>query len=249
MSEKSTYFLSDMHLGARYFRDSKEVEKRVVRFLDSIKDDAEAVYLVGDVLDYWFEYRYAVPRGYVRFFGKLAELADSGVKITWMIGNHDIWIFDYLSDELGIEVIDGVLERTIQGKRCFISHGDGLGKMNRSFRFIRSMFRNKICQKLYAGIHPRWTIPFAYRWSDSNRGGHPVTPVFEGKDKEPLMVYAAEHSAEHPDVAHYIFGHRHILVTEKISETAQATILGDWICLNSYAKMSGGEISLHIFKG
>lgn len=248
MGGKSTYFLSDLHLGARYFKDPHEVERRVVRFLDSIKEDAEAVYLVGDVLDYWFEYRYAVPRGYVRFFGKLAELSDSGVKITWMIGNHDIWIFDYLPRELGIEVVDGVMERVIQGKRCFITHGDGVGKLPRMFRFIRGMFRNKVCQKLYAGIHPRWSIPFAYGWSSQNRSGHPVSEPYGGKSEEPLMLFAAEHAATHPQIDHYIFGHRHVLVEEKITDKASAVILGEWIDLCSYAKMTDGNMTLHYYK-
>ena len=116
---KATYFLSDLHLGARYFKSPRDKEMRVVRFLDSVKDTAEAVYLVGDVLDYWYEYRYVVPRGFVRFFGKLAELSDAGVKVTWLIGNHDIWIFDYLPAELGIEVVDGVLTREIGGRLLF----------------------------------------------------------------------------------------------------------------------------------
>jgi len=111
------YFLSDLHLGAPYFSDSREAEARVVRFLDSIQDDADAIYLLGDVLDYWYEYRYVVPRGFVRFFGKLAELADSGIKIVWFIGNHDIWIFDYLPSEIGIRVVerkpDGMYRRPL----------------------------------------------------------------------------------------------------------------------------------------
>ena len=248
MNGKSVYFLSDMHLGAKYFADPREAERRLVRFLDSIKDDAEAIYLVGDVLDYWYEYRYAVPRGFVRFLGKLAELSDAGVKITWMIGNHDIWIFDYLPQELGIEVIDGVLERTIQGRRCFISHGDGVGEMPRSFRLLRGMFRNKFCQRLYAAVHPRWTIPLAYGWSRSNRGDHPQAPPYEGPDKEPLIRFAAEHSVAHPGIDYYIFGHRHILVEEKLQSGATAVILGEWIDLCSYAKMSNGNLILKQFQ-
>ena len=165
---RNAYFLSDLHLGARYFRSAHEAEKRAVAFLDHIKDDAAEIYLLGDVLDYWYEYRYVVPKGFVRFFGKLAELADNGVKITWLIGNHDIWIFDYLPSELGIEVADGVLEKDILGKRFFLSHGDGVGRMPLPFRFMRALFRNRFCQWLYSGIHPRWTIPFALGWSRSD---------------------------------------------------------------------------------
>lgn len=130
------YFLSDLHLGAPYFTDSKEAEKRVVSFLDEIKDDAEVIYLLGDILDYWYEYRYVVPRGFVRFFGKLAELADKGIRIVWFIGNHDIWIFDYLPSELGIEVVDGSLVEEIDGKIFFMTHGDGIGRLKPSFGFL-----------------------------------------------------------------------------------------------------------------
>lgn len=244
---KATYFLSDLHLGARYFKRPHDVERRVVRFLDSIKEDAEAVYLVGDVLDYWFEYKYVVPRGYVRFFGKLAELADAGVKITWLIGNHDIWIFDYLPHELGIEVVDGVLERWIQGRNCFITHGDGVGEMSPVFRFIRSMFRNKVCQWLYSGIHPRWSVPFAYKWSSSNRGDHPMADGFKGDD-EPLVRFASGHAAAHPGIDYYIFGHRHVLAGHKLASGVSVVILGEWIDLCSYAVMRDGEISLRRFE-
>lgn len=247
MEEKATYFLSDMHLGARYYANPKEAELRVVQFLDSIKYDAESIYLVGDVLDYWFEYKNVVPRGFVRFFGKLAELSDMGVKITWLIGNHDIWIFDYLPHELGIEVVDGILIRDIQGKRCFITHGDGVGKMPATFRFIRSMFRNKVCQKMYSWIHPRWTIPFAYGWSNKNRGGHPKPQPYAGRGNESLVQFATEYQAVHPDINYYIFGHRHIELEEEIPGDATVFILGEWIDQCTYARMAGSKISLHRF--
>ena len=246
---KATYFLSDLHLGARYFKSPRDKEMRVVRFLDSVKDTAEAVYLVGDVLDYWYEYRYVVPRGFVRFFGKLAELSDAGVKVTWLIGNHDIWIFDYLPAELGIEVVDGVLTREIGGKLFFITHGDGVGKLPRSFKFLRSLFRNKLCQKIYSALNPRWTIPQACGWSSKNRHGHPVASPYEGRGKEPLMVFAEQYSALNPGIDYYIFGHRHILVDETIADGRHAVILGEWIDMCSYAKFENGRLTLHKFEG
>ena len=163
------YFLSDLHLGAPYFPDSRKAELRVVDFLDSIKDDAHTIYLLGDILDYWYEYRYVVPRGFVRFFGKLAELADSGVRIVWFIGNHDIWIFDYLPSELGIEVVDGALVEEIDGHFFYMTHGDGIGRLKPSFKVLRQLFRSRWCQKAFAAIHPRWTVPFAYGWSRHSR--------------------------------------------------------------------------------
>ena len=129
-------------------------EKRVVRFLDSIAGDADELYLLGDILDYWYEYRNVAPRGYVRFFGALARMADRGTKIHWFIGNHDIWLFDYLRNEIGLEVVDGYEVRMIRGKKFFLTHGDGVGQLKPTFRFLRAMFRNRLCQKPTVGLKP-----------------------------------------------------------------------------------------------
>lgn len=150
--DKKTYFLSDLHLGASYLKNPRENERRIVRFLDSIKEDAKTIYLLGDILDYWYEYKTVVPRGYTRFFGKIAELTDRGIEIHWFIGNHDIWIFDYLPSELGVIVHDGTVITEIEGKTFFLSHGDNVGKRDWTFKLIRNIFRNKTCQKLYASI-------------------------------------------------------------------------------------------------
>ena len=147
MEKTLTYFLSDFHLGARYIDNPAAHERRIVDFLESVKNTAKEIYLLGDILDYWYEYRYVVPRGFVRFFGKLAELSDNGTDIYWFIGNHDIWIFDYLPNELGVKIIDAPIVKTIGGKRFFLDHGDGVGQRKRSFRILRSVFRNKTCQK------------------------------------------------------------------------------------------------------
>lgn len=239
-----TYFLSDLHLGAPYFQDSHEAEKRVVAFLDSIKNDADAIYLLGDVLDYWYEYRYVVPRGFVRFFGKLAELSDSGIKITWLIGNHDIWIFDYLPNELGIRVVDGTLTEKIHGNTVFMNHGDGVGKLPAGFRFIRSVFRNKICQRAFSAIHPRWTVPFAYNWSRHSRKtgegrGVPDTKLLAG-----LRNFAKEYHMDHPEVDFFMFGHVHVLSREEIDDGCEIIVLGEWIRTFSYAVLDENGLKL-----
>ena len=241
-----TYFLSDLHLGAPYFPDSRESERRVVAFLDSIKDDAEAIYLLGDILDYWYEYRYVVPRGFVRFFGKLAVLSDSGVKITWLIGNHDIWIFDYIPTELGVRVVDGSLIDEIYGRKVFMAHGDGVGEHPWSFRFIRSMFRSKVCQFFYSAIHPRWTVPFAYSWSRHSRASGREA----GQEWHPLLdqleSFSRGYLEEHPDISHFIYGHLHILKQVSLSPTCDLTVLGEWIKTFSYAILDEtGVLSLH----
>ncbi|MCC8113225.1 MAG: UDP-2,3-diacylglucosamine diphosphatase [Bacteroidales bacterium] len=243
------YFLSDLHLGAKYIPDTHQAERRVVAFLEMIKKDATDVYLMGDVLDYWFEYRTVVPRGYVRFLGALAQLADAGVKIHWYIGNHDIWLFDYLRDEIGMEVVDGYKVEMILGKKFFLSHGDGVGKLPLGFRFIRWMFRNKFLQKLYSGIHPRWTIPFAHAWSASSRDFDSYgAPKFEGLDREPQAIFAQEYLRDvDPTINYFIFGHRHVLAQEALSPTCELIILGDWITQFTYAEFDGSSLSLHHF--
>ena len=166
---KKIYFASDAHLGARFHKDPLAVEKRLVRWLDSIKDEAMAIYFLGDMFDYWYEYKYVVPKGFVRFLGKLAELSDNGVEIHIFIGNHDIWMFDYLPKEIGAIIHRDVLTVDLLGKRFFLGHGDEVDYRSKAFRFLRTLFRNKFCQWLYAGIHPRWTFGFALGWSLSSR--------------------------------------------------------------------------------
>ena len=163
------YFASDAHLGARFHKDPLAIEKKLVRWLDSIKEDASAIWFLGDLFDYWYEYKYVVPKGHVRFLGKLAELADRGIEIHIFIGNHDIWMFDYLPKEIGAIIHRDTLTVDLLGKRFFLGHGDEVDFRSKAFRLIRAIFRNKFCQWLYAGIHPRWTFGFALGWSLNSR--------------------------------------------------------------------------------
>lgn len=244
----NVYFLSDLHLGAPYFPDSKDSERRIVSFLDYIKKDAEAIYLLGDILDYWYEYRYAVPRGFVRFFGKLAELSDAGIKIVWIKGNHDIWIYDYLPTELGIEVVDGAVSVELYGKNFYLAHGDGEGKQSRSFRFIRWLFRNRVCQRAFSAIHPRWTVPFAYNWSRHSRmegeaRGLPDNVLLSG-----LREFCTSYYSSHPDVDYFMFGHVHVLSREKVADGCEMIVLGEWIRTCSYAVLNDDGLELRIWK-
>lgn len=243
-----TYFISDLHLGARYIADRRAHEQRAVAFLDSIADDANALYLVGDILDYWFEYRTVVPRGYVRFFGALARLADRGVKVTWFIGNHDIWLFDYLRDEIGISVVDGALETEICGRTFFISHGDGLGHLGLGFRIIRAIFRNRLCQKAFSAIHPRWTVPFAYRWSSHNRtSGVTDFERYEAVCSQQVAAWAEAFLREHPQVDYFVLGHHHIVVDRLLSTGARLVILGEWLSGTTYGVFDGEKFEIRQF--
>ena len=248
MTRTATYFISDLHLGATYFNNAIDNERRVVKWLRSIKDNARELYLLGDVLDFWYEYRNVVPRGFIRFLGTLAELADEGVKITWLIGNHDIWIFDYLPNEIGCEVIDGNCVREIDGKRFFMSHGDAIGSLKPGFKLIRKIFRNRFCQKIFASIHPRWTISFAHNWSSHSRKAGGYQPRFEGEDKEPFIEFARKYSEENSEINYYLFGHRHIMLDYELDSNARVVVLGDWINHCSYAVFENGKLELKQWK-
>lgn len=236
-------FLSDLHLGAGYIQHPAAHERIIVDFLNKEGSTATHIYLLGDVLDYWFEYRNVVPRGFVRFFGALARLADSGVRIMWMTGNHDIWLFDYLRDELGIEVVDApYIERELAGKHFILSHGDRIGHTDFGFRFICSFFRNKFCQKLYSGIHPRLTIPFAHNWSKHSRAKN--SQISEEMIQS-IAETADEIAAQHPRTDFIIEGHHHIMLDRKLPvSNARLIVLGDWIDKFSYAVFDGNDMEL-----
>lgn len=245
------YFLSDIHLGAAYMPDRKAHEAKVVAFLQSIEQDAERLYLLGDILDYWFEYRDVVPRGYVRFFGQLARMADRGTEIVWFTGNHDIWLFDYLRDEIGITVVDtpaGGIPVDIDGTRFFLGHGDNFGRQPRSYTFLRALFHNRLCQRLYASLHPRWTIPFAHGWSAHSRlasAPTPSVPAISPRARAAVETFARSLADADPALRYIIIGHHHLPLAEQISPDCRLVILGNWIDRATYASFDGKEVKLH----
>lgn len=245
---KKTYFISDLHLGASYIADPKAHERKVVDFLDHIAPDCGRLILLGDILDYWWEYRTVVPRGFTRFFGALTRLADAGVEITWFKGNHDIWIFDYLPTEIGLKVHDGAMINMLDGKRFFMEHGDGVGRLPWSFRKLRALFRNRVAQRLYASIHPRWTIGFAHSWSSRSRKQGGYTPSERAGDN--LLSFARDYNASHPaeKVDYFIFGHCHILLDQELPEGGKIVILGDWISRFTYAVWDGNSLKTAVYQ-
>ncbi|MCF0204609.1 MAG: UDP-2,3-diacylglucosamine diphosphatase [Muribaculaceae bacterium] len=248
---KYTYFISDLHLGARYLPDPSGSERRVVRFLQSIKPTAERLYLLGDVLDFWFEYKHVVPRGFVRFFGALADLADAGVEIYWMLGNHDIWIFDYLPKEIGLHVIDGPVEHKIGNHKFFLSHGDNVAPMPKPYAMLRAFFRNKTCQWLYRLINPNLTMPFALGWSNKNRTSRSLATVATEVhgSVEQIRATLEEYAAAHPDTSFYIMGHLHSVHEISFGEGKQLFVIGDWISHCTYAVYDGNEVKIQAFQG
>lgn len=255
-TRKKIYFASDAHLGARFHQDPLAVEKRLVRWLDAIQEDAAAVWFLGDMFDYWYEYKYVVPKGHVRFLGKLAEMSDKGIEIHFFIGNHDIWMFDYLPKEIGAVIHREPLTIDLLGKRFFLAHGDEVDNRSLAFRLIRALFRNRFCQWLYAGIHPRWSFGFALGWSLSSRKkglkapkeDEPDENEYMGEGHEYLVSFAKDYLKSHPDINFFLFGHRHIMLDLMLSRTARLVIAGDWMRHFSYVVWDGVCLFLDQFE-
>lgn len=244
---KKIYFASDAHLGNRYSDNPMADEKRLVQWLDGIKHDAAAVYFLGDMFDYWYEYKYVVPRGHVRFLGKLAELHDLGIEIHIFIGNHDIWMFDYLPEEVGAVIHREPLDIELLGKRFFLGHGDEVGYQPLNYRIIQRIFRNRLCQILYATIHPRWTFGFARRWSLSSRKSGLAAErlaATQARNTKSLEAFSLSYLTTHPDIDFFIFGHLHLMLDKVIKGNTRLMILGDWMQYYSYAVWDGEQMRL-----
>lgn len=244
---KQVYFLSDAHLGSRAMKHVRTHERRLVRFLDSIKEKASAVYLLGDMFDFWYEYKFVVPKGYTRFLGKISELTDLGIEVHFFTGNHDIWCGDYLEKECGMILHREPQTIEIGDKLFMLGHGDGLGDEDRKFRFIRSVFHNKMCQRLFSCVHPRWAIDFGLAWAQHSRLKHGMEggdPPYKGEEKEVLVQYAKRYLAGHSNVNYFIFGHRHIELDLMLSRESRVLILGDWITQFTYAVYDGEHLFL-----
>lgn len=241
---KPIYFLSDAHLGSRAVQHSRTQERRLVRFLDSIKDKAGAVYMLGDMFDFWFEYKLVVPKGYTRFLGKVSELTDLGVEVHFFTGNHDIWAFDYLEKECGVIVHREPLTLELGDKVFYLAHGDGLGDPDPKFKFLRWLFHNRVAQFFFAGVHPRWGLEVGLTWAKHSRLDHEAAGIlpYQGENKEHLVLFAKKYLQSHPGVNYFLFGHRHIELDLMLSRTARVLILGDWISQFSFAVFDGNQL-------
>ena len=239
--------MSDAHLGAVSHDNSIDIERKMCRWFDAVKHDAKEIYLMGDIFDYWFEYKNVVPRGFTRVLGKLSELTDSGIPIYFFIGNHDIWLTDYLSTECGLIVKKEPVVKTLNGKVFFLAHGDGLGDESWGFRFVRKIYHNKFLRLLYAAVHPRWTMAFANKWSDYSRMTGEIAP-YMGEEKEHLVQIAKKKLEDSPEINYFIFGHRHIMLNLPLKEDSNIVIMGDWLTYFSYAVFDGDEVVLKQFE-
>lgn len=245
---KKIYFLSDFHLGAPDAASSLVREKRVCRFLDSIKHDAAQVFIVGDLFDFWFEYRQVVPKGYVRILGKLAELTDSGIPVHFFVGNHDMWMKNYFQQELNIPVYFEPKEFVFDHKKFLIGHGDGLGPGDHGYKAMKKVFRHPMSKWLFGILPPYIGIGLANYFSRKSRAKTGQTDeVFMGEENEWLIIYSKEIlKQQHYD--YFIFGHRHLPIDVKLSDNSRYINLGEWIKYNSYAVFDGEEVELKYYE-
>lgn len=246
---KNIYFLSDVHLGSLAIPHGRMQERRQVNFLDSIKHKAAAVYLLGDMFDFWFEYKTVVPKGYTRFLGKISELTDLGVEVHYFTGNHDLWMGDYLERECGVVLHRRSSVVELYGKIFYLAHGDGLGTTDRKFKTLRAVFHNGLCQRLFSALHPRWGVAFGLEWAKHSRQKRVdgKEPEYMGEEREELVIFAKDYLKTHPDINFFIFGHRHIELDLMLARQTRLLILGDWITQFSYVIYDGEHLLLEEF--
>ncbi len=239
MKKEKIYFASDFHLGIPKLDENHKREKHITKWLTEINKDAKAIYLVGDIFDFWFEYKKVVPKGFVRILGKIAELTDNGTQVHLFVGNHDLWMSDYLKKEIGITIHHEPKIIKEQNKKIFIGHGDGMGKGDYIYKIIKKLFTSKICQWAFARLHPNFAFFIAHKWSNSSRKNNQA--IDEKNDI--LFTYCKEKQKIRP-VDYYILGHNHNPVQLKIDKESTYINLGDWITHNTFAVMEKSKIKL-----
>ncbi|MCZ2338839.1 MAG: UDP-2,3-diacylglucosamine diphosphatase [Chitinophagales bacterium] len=245
---KKIYFASDFHLGIDAFQTSSEREKKIVRWLDAIHDDTRELYLVGDVFDHWYEYRKSVPKGFVRIFGKLAEMRDDAIPIYYFTGNHDMWMFRYVTDELGIPIYRSPIIKSIDGHQFYIGHGDGLGPGDYGYKVIKSIFNNRACQWIFGWLHPDVGLKLMRFFSVKSRQYTGEEAPFGDPDKEYLVQFA-EHFLKNHEIDYFIFGHRHLPIEYLLSNGKSKYFnLGEWMYASSYGVWDGQEMKIEFYE-
>ncbi len=248
MSVNKIFFASDFHFGVPDHRTSREREDRVVRWLEQIRHEASEIYLIGDIFDFWFEYGAVIPKGFIRFQGKIAELVDSGIKIFFFKGNHDMWMFDYLPKEIGIQLYREPIVREYNSKKFFIGHGDGLGPGDKGYKFLKKVFANKFCQWCFARLHPNFSFWLANTSSKKSRLHTSVDDEkYLGDDKEWLAIFCRE-TLEKEHFDYFVFGHRHYPIDIIVGENSKYINLGEWMNYHTYAEFDGEKLELKKFE-
>lgn len=246
---KKIYFLSDFHLGAPDAATSLERERLIVRFLDEISHDAHAIFIVGDLFDFWYEYRHVVPRGGVRLLGKLGQLSDAGIQLHFFVGNHDMWMKDYFQKELQMPVYFEPKEFEFNGYSFMIGHGDGLGPGDHGYKRLKKIFRNPVCQWLFGVLPPSWGIGLANYFSRKSRAATGTSEEqYLGDEREWLLIYCKE-VVRHKKIDFFLFGHRHLPIDYRLEGGSRYINLGDWINFCTYAVFDGTDITLSSYTG
>lgn len=244
---KKVYFLSDFHLGAPDAASSLVREKRIVAFLKEARKDASHIFIVGDLFDFWYEYKTVVPKGFTRLLGQLADMSDEGILLYFFIGNHDMWMKGYFEAELSAPVFYEPQEFTFNNKKFFIAHGDGLGPGDRGYKFIKSIFRNRTCQWLFGVLHPSMGMSIANYFSRKSRQATGQSDAeFLGEDREWLIVFSRE-MLKTKKFDYFIYGHRHLPMDLTLTSDSRYINLGDWITYFSYAVFDGADVQLKYF--
>ncbi len=241
---KKIYFASDVHLGHPTLEKGRVREKLFVKWLNDIQDSCEILFLVGDIFDFWHEYKRVVPRGFTRTLGKLAEFTDKGIPVHFFTGNHDVWVYDYLPTEVGVQVHRGPLDVDLKGKSFYIAHGDGLGPGDHAYKLMKWGFTNKFLQWSFARLHPNFALWLAQSWSNSSRENNGIIPeTFNQKGNELIHIHAETVQKEkHHD--YYVFGHRHVKINKPLDGDSSFIILGDWLVNFSYGEFDGESFQL-----
>jgi UDP-2,3-diacylglucosamine hydrolase len=240
------FFASDFHLGLKAGTDPAEREKKVVSWLKSVVPEAREIFLIGDIFDFWWEYKLVVPRGFTRFLGTVSEITDSGIPVHIFTGNHDMWVKNYLPDECGVIIHTSPYTRTFDGKKFYIAHGEGLGSNNTGYKILLSIFRNKPLRVLYSMLHPSIGVGIGHAWSLHSRLGKGISMDFRGEEKEDLIRYSKS-ILEKENIDYFIFGHRHLALSYKLNQDTTIIFLSDWIKKGNFAEWDGKELNLREF--
>lgn len=241
------YFVSDVHLGAPALKNNHERELVFAKWLDEIKTDVEELYLMGDIFDFWYEYKKVAPRGFTRILGRIADLTDKGIPVYYFPGNHDLWVFDYLPSEIGVTVHHHEIVKTIKGKKFFLAHGDGLDAADKGYIRLKKIFTNNTMRWMFSRLHPNFAFNIAHRWSKSSRLSKSISEN-EFLVKNDGMYKFADNFLQSEFVNYFILGHRHQMVDEKMTENSRFIILGDWISYYSFGVFDGEKFELKKFK-
>lgn len=243
---KNIYFLSDAHLGASVLKNNREREQKLVEWLESVRPHCSVLFLLGDIFDFWFEYKRVVPKGFVRFLAKICEFTDSGIQVHFFTGNHDIWAFDYLRQECGVTIHTRDEKFVFNGRKFYIGHGDGLDPHDKGYLFIKKVFHNTFLQRCFRWIHPDLGIAFAHKWSSHSRlkdNGKIEADAYRGPDQEDIELYCRQVlKQEYFD--YFIFGHRHLPLDISLTQESRYINTGDWITHYTYAVFDGEQVSL-----